>query len=187
MQENISGIKRPAIRWSFIGILAASMIGFFLVLAEVGFDTDFVLREWYNEKIEWIINFLMVMYSIQVLMIFLPGPPGITNINLIVKVLILALLSLHFFDFIPFDIAIESTSGYKLEWLTPSGKILSMVYTGDTKPEYHSVQQAAGVNVFIHEINPPAEEWAFKNMGLYEPPKPGWDGYGPKPPQALPG
>jgi len=117
MHENISGIKRPAIRWSFVGILAASMIGFFLVLAEVGFDVDFVMREWYNEKIEWIINFLMVMYSIQVLMIFIPGPPPITKTNIAIKLLLLALLSLHFFDFIPFDISIESTSGYKLEWL----------------------------------------------------------------------
>ncbi|HPB02389.1 MAG TPA: hypothetical protein PLZ67_05490, partial [Bacteroidales bacterium] len=117
LHENISGIKRPAVRWSFIGILAASMVGFFLVLAEVGFDTDFVLREWYNEKIEWIINFLMVMYSIQVLMVLLPGLPDITPLNIIVKIILLALLSLHFFDFIPFDISLESTSGYKLEWL----------------------------------------------------------------------
>ncbi len=66
----------------------------------------------------------------------------------------------------------KGSVGYKLEW---NG--LSMIYTGDTKPEYHSVQQAAGVNVFIHEMNPPAEVWAFKNMGLYEPPKQDWPGY----------
>jgi ribonuclease Z len=65
----------------------------------------------------------------------------------------------------------KGSIGYKLEW---NG--LSMIFTGDTKPEYLSVRQAAGVNVFIHEINPPAEVWAFKNMGLYEPPKPGWPG-----------
>lgn len=128
LHENISGIKRPAVRWSFIGILAASMIGFFLVLAEVGFDTDFVLREWYNEKIEWIINFLMVMYSIQVLMVLLPGPPGITPLNIIVKIILLALLSLHFFDFIPFDISLESTSGYKLEWLFNYGLVIIIMF-----------------------------------------------------------
>jgi ribonuclease Z len=66
----------------------------------------------------------------------------------------------------------KGSVGYKLEW---NG--LSMIYTGDTKPEYHSIQQAAGVNVFIHEMNPPAEVWAFKNMGLREPPKPEWDSY----------
>jgi len=63
----------------------------------------------------------------------------------------------------------KGSVGYKLEW---NG--LSMIYTGDTKPEYHSIEQASGVNVFIHEMNPPAEVWAFKNMGLYEPPKEGW-------------
>jgi ribonuclease Z len=66
----------------------------------------------------------------------------------------------------------KGSVGYKLEW---NG--LSMIYTGDTKPEYHSVNQAAGVNVFIHEMNPPAEVWAFKNMGLYEPPHTDWPTY----------
>jgi len=66
----------------------------------------------------------------------------------------------------------KGSVGYKLEW---NG--LSMVYTGDTKPEYHSVKQAAGVNVFIHEMNPPAEVWAFKNLGLYQPPEDTWPTY----------
>jgi ribonuclease Z len=66
----------------------------------------------------------------------------------------------------------KGSVGYKLEW---NG--LSMIYTGDTKPEYHSVEQAAGVTVFIHEMNPPAEVWAFKNMGLYEPPRQNWPQY----------
>jgi len=66
----------------------------------------------------------------------------------------------------------KGSVGYRLEW---NG--LSMIYTGDTKPEYHSIEQARGVTVFIHELNPPAEVWAFKNMGLYEPPKEGWPTY----------
>lgn len=66
----------------------------------------------------------------------------------------------------------KGSVGYKLEW---NG--LSMVYTGDTKPEYHSINQAAGVNVFIHEMNPPAEVWAFKNLGLYQPPEDTWPTY----------
>jgi ribonuclease Z len=66
----------------------------------------------------------------------------------------------------------KGSIGYKLEW---NG--MSMIYTGDTKPEYHSVNQAAGVTVFIHEMNPPAEVWAFKNMGLYEPPRENWPQY----------
>ena len=49
-----------------------------------------------------------------------------------------------------------------------------MIYTGNTKPEYHSIQQAAGENVFTHKLNPPSEVLAFKNMGLNEPPKEGW-------------
>jgi len=66
----------------------------------------------------------------------------------------------------------KGSMGYKLEW---NG--LSMIYTGDTKPEYHSIRQAGGVNVFIHEMNPPAEVWAFKNIGLYQPPEPNWPTY----------
>jgi ribonuclease Z len=66
----------------------------------------------------------------------------------------------------------KGSIGYKLEW---NG--LSMIYTGDTKPECHSIQQASDVTVFIHEMNPPAEVWAFKNLGLYEPPKEGWPAY----------
>ena len=63
----------------------------------------------------------------------------------------------------------KGSIGYKLEW---NG--LSMIYTSDTKPEYHSINQAKnggnGVDVFIHEMAVPAEVWAFKNMGLTEPP-----------------
>jgi len=117
LHEKVSRIKHPLIRWSFIGILAASMIGFIMVLAEVGFDVNFVMREWYNQKIEWIINFLFAMYSIQVLMVFVPGAPGITKINIAIKLAILVLLGLHFYNFDFFNISIEDTSGYKIEWL----------------------------------------------------------------------
>lgn len=57
--------------------------------------------------------------------------------------------------------------GYKLEW---NG--LSMIYTSDTKPETHCIDQAKnmdengkarGVDVFIHEMVPPAQVWAMKN------------------------
>ncbi len=62
----------------------------------------------------------------------------------------------------------KGSIGYKLEW---NG--LSMIYTSDTKPEQHSVRQAVnggkGVDVFIHEMVPPAEVWAYKNMGLDAP------------------
>lgn len=115
--ENASAIKKYAVRWSFIGILASSLVGFIFVISEVGFDTDFIFTDWYNHKIEWIINFLMLMYAIQVLMVFFPGKPSITRVNLYIKIFLLFLLSLHFFDFIQFDLEIEHQSGYKLEWL----------------------------------------------------------------------
>ena len=76
----------------------------------------------------------------------------------------------------------KGSIGYKLEWTSPSGKILSMIYTSDTKPEYHSLGQAnnggKGVDVFIHEMSLPAEVWTFKGMNLTEPPPsgtPGWE------------
>lgn len=58
--------------------------------------------------------------------------------------------------------------GYKLEW---NG--LSMIYTGDTKPEYRSIEQAKnggkGVDVFIHEMVVPADVWALKTLGINDP------------------
>lgn len=69
--------------------------------------------------------------------------------------------------------------GYKLEWTSPkSGRTLTMVYSSDTKPEWNSVHHAInkdeqgnprGVDVFIHEMVPPAEIWAMKSMGLSTP------------------
>ncbi len=49
---------------------------------------------------------------------------------------------------------------YKLEW---NG--MSMIFSGDTKPSYDMIDQAKGVDVFIHEMVVPAEVWAAKNMG----------------------
>lgn len=66
----------------------------------------------------------------------------------------------------------KGSIGYKLEW---NG--LSMIYTSDTKPEWHSVNQAInggdGVDLFIHEMIVPPEVWAIKNMGIPAPPPPG--------------
>ncbi len=68
----------------------------------------------------------------------------------------------------------KGSMGYKLEW---NG--LSMIYTSDTKPETNCIAQAKnisddgvahGVDVFIHEMVIPPDVWAFKNMGLTEPP-----------------
>jgi ribonuclease Z len=64
----------------------------------------------------------------------------------------------------------KGSMGYKLEWTTPEGQTLSMIYSSDTKPETNSIEQAKnngnGVDVFIHEMVVPPAVWAYKNMGL---------------------
>jgi len=63
--------------------------------------------------------------------------------------------------------------GYKLEWWPhpsdtgcPEKPHLTMIYTGDTKPERHCLEQARnrgrGVDVFIHEMIVPPNIWAMK-------------------------
>ena len=68
----------------------------------------------------------------------------------------------------------KGSMGYKLEWQTPEGSNLTMIYTSDTKPETNSVHQAInngkGVDVFIHEMVVPPSVWTYKNMGLNAPP-----------------
>jgi ribonuclease Z len=55
----------------------------------------------------------------------------------------------------------KGSIGYKLEW---NG--LSMIFTGDTKPEIRSrdkaINKGNGVDVFIHEMDVPAQVWAMK-------------------------
>lgn len=55
----------------------------------------------------------------------------------------------------------KGSISYKLEW---NG--LSMIFTGDTKPNNYFVQQAGGVTVLIHEMVVPAEVWAQKNLHI---------------------
>jgi len=71
----------------------------------------------------------------------------------------------------------KGSIGYKLEY-----KGLTMIFTGDTKPEYMSVNAAIngnnGVDVFIHEMGLPPEIWAFKNLHYQQPSSgPQWDIY----------
>ena len=62
----------------------------------------------------------------------------------------------------------QGSIGYKLEW---NG--LSMIFTGDTKPETNCLEAARnggkGVDVFIHEMIVPAEIWAMKSLRLTDP------------------
>lgn len=59
--------------------------------------------------------------------------------------------------------------GYKLEW-TPDPahpeKTLSMIYSGDTKPNNTLLAQAQGVDVLIHEMVMPADQWAAHSLGV---------------------
>jgi ribonuclease Z len=75
----------------------------------------------------------------------------------------------------------KGSMGYKLEWTTPEGETLRMIYTSDTKPETNCIEQAknggTGVDVFIHEMVIPPDVWAYKNMGLSAPPNPGDPAY----------
>lgn len=52
---------------------------------------------------------------------------------------------------------------FKLQW---NG--LSMVFSGDTKPNKYMIEQAKGVDVLIHEMVVPPEVWAAKNSGIQE-------------------
>ena len=75
----------------------------------------------------------------------------------------------------------RGSMGYKLEWQTPDGTNLTMIYTSDTKPETNSIEQAKnggqGVDVFIHEMVVPPEVWTYKNLGLDGPIEEGQPGY----------
>ena len=50
---------------------------------------------------------------------------------------------------------------------------MSMIFTGDTKPNDYVIEHGKGVDVLIHEMVVPPETWAQKNTGL----KPGQPGY----------
>ncbi|HNY86314.1 MAG TPA: guanitoxin biosynthesis MBL fold metallo-hydrolase GntH [Candidatus Hydrogenedentes bacterium] len=52
---------------------------------------------------------------------------------------------------------------YRLDW---NG--MSMVFSGDTKPNNYMLEMASGVDVLIHEMVVPPEVWAAKNSGLTE-------------------
>ncbi|MGD0280916.1 MAG: MBL fold metallo-hydrolase [Dissulfurispiraceae bacterium] len=53
---------------------------------------------------------------------------------------------------------------YKLQW---NG--MSMIFSGDTKPNYNMIHQASGVDVLIHEMVVPADVWTMKNLGITDP------------------
>ncbi len=128
LHEHVFEIKRMLVSLSFLGILAVSFAGLFLILSEVGFDTELNRKEWYNDIISYLIKFLMVMYAVQVSMVLLPGKPSVTRINVIIKIGFLCLLSIHLFDVFPEGTALEQHSGYKPEWLFNYALILLVFF-----------------------------------------------------------
>jgi ribonuclease Z len=58
----------------------------------------------------------------------------------------------------------QGSIGYKLEFTPPNHpeKTLSMIYSGDTKPNWTMVKQAAGIDVLVHEIVMPPDAWTAK-------------------------
>lgn len=63
----------------------------------------------------------------------------------------------------------DGAISYRLEW---NG--LSMVFSGDTKPNDYMLENAKSVDVLVHEMVVPPDVWAEKNSGI-KPGQPGWD------------
>lgn len=127
LYEKIAFGKQRLFRLSYHAILLLSFFGMFLMIAEVGYETDALRREWYNQMIIYVIDLLMFMYFIQVLMVLLPGKPKVSRWNMIIKIVLLALLSIHLFDVLPDDLSLARHSGYRAEWLF-NYALLSMIF-----------------------------------------------------------
>ena len=58
----------------------------------------------------------------------------------------------------------KGSISYKLEWTPPgqSDTTLSMIYSGDTRPNFTMVDQAAGIDVLVHEMVMPPDRWTMK-------------------------
>ncbi|MCK6684830.1 MAG: MBL fold metallo-hydrolase [Thermoanaerobaculia bacterium] len=58
----------------------------------------------------------------------------------------------------------QGSIGYKIEW-----EGVTVIYTSDTKPELNTIVHGSnggnGVDVLIHEMVPPPDVWAMKQMG----------------------
>ncbi len=62
----------------------------------------------------------------------------------------------------------RGSMSYKLEWIPPGGGIsdmISMIYSGDTKPNNTMMTQANGIDVLIHEMVMPPDQWAYHSLG----------------------
>jgi ribonuclease Z len=61
----------------------------------------------------------------------------------------------------------RGSMSFKLEWNN-----LSMIFSGDTKPNKTMISMASGVDLLVHEMVMPAYVWAQKNSGVPGPPSP---------------
>ena len=61
----------------------------------------------------------------------------------------------------------RGSMSYKVEF-TPAGKTepITMIYSGDTRPNTVMLDQAKGVDVLVHEIVMPPEQWASHISGI---------------------
>jgi ribonuclease Z len=61
----------------------------------------------------------------------------------------------------------KGSMSYKVEW-TPPGRseTLSLIYCGDTKPNHTMIDQAKGVDVLVHEMVMPPDQWASHVLGI---------------------
>ncbi len=64
----------------------------------------------------------------------------------------------------------KGSISYKVEWTSPhTGKTLSMIYSGDTRPNYTMMDKAGGVDVLVHEIVMPPDKWTMKFLHTDDP------------------
>ncbi len=66
----------------------------------------------------------------------------------------------------------DGSIAFKLQW-----RGLSMIFSGDSQPNTMMIDQAAGIDVLVHELTLSPEVWAEKNSGLApDPNNPFWVG-----------
>ncbi|HEY9122286.1 MAG TPA: twin-arginine translocation signal domain-containing protein [Brevefilum sp.] len=62
----------------------------------------------------------------------------------------------------------QGSIGFKLAFTPPNQpeKTLSMVYSGDTKPNWTMVDKAAGIDLLVHELVMPPDAWTAKFLHI---------------------
>ncbi|MBK8047162.1 MAG: hypothetical protein IPK16_08600 [Anaerolineales bacterium] len=57
---------------------------------------------------------------------------------------------------------------FKVEFAPPGLNVLpiTMIYSGDTRPNYSMLDLAKGIDVLVHEVVMPPDQWAAHNLGI---------------------